>query len=205
MILSMKLFATLIATAFAAAPSFAETAPAPLQVEAEVPTDTAEDGLVRLPGQGERRKPKQLMERNTPERFVDGGGLILSFDTNGDAVITPSEIEMGISAAFLDADECADGDLTALEQQAGAKRLPTRDDTLANPVRFDPNLDRVVSEAEFSATIYQIAAPYADANGMITVDALKAPPERPERAEAIRPDRRQLQPGRSRFPLQRNT
>ncbi|MEL6781454.1 MAG: hypothetical protein AAFO51_03690, partial [Pseudomonadota bacterium] len=79
------------------------------------------------------------------------------------------------------------------------------DDTLANPVRFDPNLDRVVSEAEFSATIYQIAAPYADANGMITVDALKAPPERPERAEAIRPDRRQLQPGRSRFPLQRNT
>ena len=32
--------------------------------------------------------------------------------------------------------------LQMLEQQAWARSLPTRDNSLANPVRFDPNLDR---------------------------------------------------------------
>ncbi|MFN3293565.1 MAG: isoaspartyl peptidase/L-asparaginase, partial [Gemmobacter sp.] len=45
--------------------------------------------------------------------------------------------------------------------------FPVRDDTLANPVRFDPNLDRIVTYEEFYTVILQLAAPYQDGAGNI--------------------------------------
>lgn len=156
-----------------------------------------DDGLVRLPGQGElKAPPPRSPERRKPRtaRLVPGGGLLLSFDVDQNGQVSPEEISEGAARAFLEADASADGTLTALEQQAWAAQLPTRDDTLANPVRFDPNLDRQVSQAEFTAVIRQIALPYVDAaTGDVPMASLDAPVERPRDArEVLRPDPRRI-------------
>lgn len=141
------------------------------------------DEIVRLPGQGEVKSANGGPAAKRPQKLVPGGGLLMSFDADGDAVVTSSELNAGVSAAYAAADANSDGSLTALEQKDWAAGLPTRDQTLSNPVRFDPNLDRSVSEAEFSSVIRQIASTYADANGELRISALidKTPPERPER------------------------
>ena len=136
------------------------------------------DDIVRLPGETQRpeRGPRQ------PEgmRYVPAGGLFASFDTNEDGVITQDELAAGIRATFTEADANADGNLSALEQQAWAAELPVRDDTLANPVRFDPNLDRIVTFEEFNSILLELAANYQDLNGDIAVTGLLVP-EREER------------------------
>lgn len=135
--------------------------------------DLQGDDIVRLPGQpsgGEAQRPPGLPEKG--EKLVPGGVLLLSFDRNADGDISPQELSEGVAAAFIAADVNADGQLTALEQQAWASSLPLRDDTLANPVRFDPNLDRIVTLEEFSAVIFQLAAGYQDPEGMIAAQAL---------------------------------
>ena len=139
--------------ALAGALLMAATAPAIAQ--------QADDDIVRLPGQG-FTKPEAHKRRGTPDRLVAGGGLFLSFDTDGDGRITRAELEAGTAAAFAKADANGDGHLTAFEQIKWAESLPTRDDTLANPVRFDPNLDRRVSPEEFETVIAELAEHYVE-------------------------------------------
>lgn len=141
------------------------------------------DDIVRLPGQQAGRPDKMPLpggKGGKPERLVPGGVLIVSFDANGDGIITQEELRQGIAAAFAEADANGDGELTALEQQAWAANMPVRDDTLANPVRFDPNLDRIVTYDEFYTVVLQLAATYQDAAGDITLASLAAP-EKPEK------------------------
>lgn len=139
-----------------------------------------EDELVRLPGQGEVRS-SDLRERAQAERLKPGAGLFLTFDSNQDGRITQFEIDAGVPIAFQVADKNADGYLTALEQQDWAAGLPTRDDSLANPFRFDPNLDRRVDLDEFTTVIVNLGSDYADeSSGDILVADLKAPPPRGE-------------------------
>ena len=136
---------------------------------AEEPPET---DVVRLPGQGELRAPPAAGEER--QRLVPGGGLLLSFDSDRDGLITDSEIETGIMDAFSDADANGNGSLTALEQQAWAAKLPTRDESLANPVRFDPNLDRSVSPDEFSQVITSLADGYRNSDsGELRVEDLR--------------------------------
>ena len=152
--------------------------------EAEADAFDADD-IVRLPGQLTARPDKIHLpggDPDKPKRLVPGGVLIVSFDTNGDGIISPEELNTGITAAFAQADANGDGQLTALEQQAWAASLPVRDDTLANPVRFDPNLDRIVTFEEFRGVIYQLAATYQDSAGEIAVASLTAP-DKPERED----------------------
>lgn len=142
----------------------------------------AQDEIVRLPGQGftksEARRPK-----GTPDRLVAGGGLFLSFDTNGDGRITRAELAAGTIAAFKKADTNSDGHLTAFEQITWAESLPTRDDSLTNPVRFDPNLDRRVSPEEFEVVIAELAEHYVEeTSDVIVIASLKAPKPKPERS-----------------------
>lgn len=132
------------------------------------------DDIVRLPGQGQVKRGDRRA-RHAAGRLVAGGGLIMSFDADGNGRVTPAELKSGAIAAFAVADTNQDGRLSALEQQDWAHSLPTRDDTLANPVRFDPNLDRVVSEGEFIAVITQLASIYADEDGDVYVSKLQAP------------------------------
>ena len=153
-----------------------------------------EDEILRLPGQGEAREPG-LRGQTHGERLKPGAGLFLTFDTNKDGRISRFEIDAGIPLAFQMADENSDGHLTALEQQDWAAKLPTRDDSLANPFRFDPNLDRRVDLEEFTMVIVNLASDYADeASGDVIVADLKAPrtrrDDRRDRAEEEAQQRR---------------
>jgi len=134
-----------------------------------------EDELLRLPGQGEVRDDA-LRERTRADRLKPGAGLFITFDQDSNGRISQSEINVGIPAAFEDADGNEDGYLTALEQQDWARSLPTRDDSLANPFRFDPNLDRRVDLEEFTLVISNLGQDYADEeSGEIIISDLKAP------------------------------
>lgn len=145
-----------------------------------------EDEILRLPGQGEVRSPV-LRERAQADRLKPGAGLFLTFDSNEDGRISQFEIDAGIPLAFRVADRNEDGYLTALEQQDWAAGLPTRDDSLANPFRFDPNLDRRVDIDEFTTVIVNLGSDYADeTTGDILVADLKA--ARPNRAGRDGPD-----------------
>lgn len=170
---------------------------------------SADQDLVRLPGQGEL-KPDAAAYASDIGRLIPGGGLLLSFDTNRDGRITDAEISTGIEAAFIFADANADGRMTPLEQIKWTETLPTRDASLANPARFDPNLDRVVRNEEFNEIVHAFAARYKDETiGAIPVEALKSKqrgrlaPEEPEAAPARRdiaeedaPERTRRSPGR---------
>ena len=137
-----------------------------------------EDEILRLPGQGELRNP-ELRERARADRLKPGAGLFITFDSNEDGRISQFEIDAGIPLAFRVADRNEDGYLTALEQQDWAASLPTRDDSLANPFRFDPNLDRRVDLEEFTTVIVNLGSDYADeTSGDILVADLKAPRQR---------------------------
>lgn len=150
-------------------------------------TDDADtDDIVRLPGQQAAGRPDRLsLPGDAPgkgKRLVPGGVLIVTFDTDADGVVSREELTTGIAAAFAQADANGDGQLTALEQQAWAASLPVRDDTLSNPVRFDPNLDRIVTYEEFYTVIVQLAASYQDSDGNIPVASLTLP-DRPEKED----------------------
>lgn len=149
-----------------------------------------EDEVVRLPGSGEVKSDDDRAKLKA-DRLKPGGGLLASFDTNGNGSISQAELEAGIKAAFRAADENDDAELTALEQQAWAESLPTRDDSLANPVRFDPNLDRRVSYAEFRSVIISLTQDYRDGDSELKLASLKAPERdrREEKRERILEDR----------------
>ncbi len=143
--------------------------------------DIDEDEIVRLPKQGEVRD-SELRDHVKADRLKPAGGLFVSFDADTNGSISPEEIEAGIPLAFASADANHDGALTALEQQAWAGKLPTHDDTLANPARFDPNLDRRVDLSEFAAVIQKLGLAYADEiSGEIIITSLVEPdPQEPE-------------------------
>lgn len=153
--------------------------------------------LVRLPGRGELKTERSRLTRK--DRLAPGGGLLMSFDGDEDGSVSPAEFETGLTAAFAAADFDGDGQLTVFEQLDWAESLPTRDGSLSNPVRFDPNLDRMVSYGEFSAVIRSLADPYQnETDGTLDLAQLRAtdPPDQgPEDADNRRlPD----PPGRDR-------
>ena len=174
---SRYLASTLTALVWLGAPCLAQSVSAS-ETAGLVEPDTQDaenvDDIVRLPGQG-RLKPDAPHGRHASGRLVPGGGLIVSFDANDDGRVTPDELRTGAIAAFTVADANADGSLSALEQQDWANDLPTRDDTLANPVRFDPNLDRIVSVTEFVAVVAQLTVDHADPDGNIYLSKLATP------------------------------
>ena len=177
------------------------TASLALSANAQLESSLDEDELVRLPGQGELREAG-LLDRTKAKRLKPGAGLLLTFDTDEDGRISTLEIDAGIPVAFSSADRNEDGYLTALEQQDWAASLPTRDDSLANPFRFDPNLDRRVDLEEFTLVISNLGVDYAnEETGDILVADLKAPDLRRDRRreqieDAQRPQQGQRNPSR---------
>ena len=177
------------------------TASLALSANAQLESSLDEDELVRLPGQGELREAG-LRDRTKAKRLKPGAGLLLTFDTDEDGRISVREIDAGIPVAFVSADKNEDGYLTALEQQDWAASLPTRDDSLANPFRFDPNLDRRVDLEEFTLVISNLGVDYAnEETGDILVADLKAPDSRRDRRreqieDVQRPQQGQRNPSR---------
>ena len=174
------LASTLTALAWLGAPCLAQgvsATEAAVLAESGAQESEETDDIVRLPGQG-HVKPDAPHRRHASGRLVPGGGLIVSFDANDDGHVTPDELRTGAVAAFTLADANSDGSLSALEQLDWANNLPTRDDTLANPVRFDPNLARIVSVAEFVTVVSQLTADHADPDGNIYLSKLAAPEPR---------------------------
>lgn len=149
------------------------------------PAMADDEELVRLPGQGEFRDPLKR-DKTKGDRLKPGAGLLVSFDTDENGRISTTEISAGIPVAFKAADGNEDGYLTAIEQQEWAANLPTRDDSLANPFRFDPNLDKRVYLEEFTKVITDLGVDYADeASGEIIITELKA--YEPKRKRTLNP------------------
>jgi len=139
------------------------------------PAFAEDDTLVRLPGSGEVKSDRDKTILKS-DKLKPGGGLLASFDRDGDGRISDAELDAGIAIAFAAADGNGDGVVTAIEQQKWAASLPTRDDSLANPVRFDPNLDRRVSFTEFSSVITDLSQDYrGDGHAELRVASLRAP------------------------------
>ena len=162
-----------------------------LMMVAPAAAQSDDSDIVRLPSQGlikdmPPRPGGQPGEAGMPprpdgpKRLVASGGLLMSFDADRDGVITVAEREAGILSAYEAADADGNGSLTAFEQQAWAESLPTHDDSLANPVRFDPNLDRRVSFEEFQAVIRGVAEDYASTEdgSVLVTDLEEKTPER---------------------------
>ena len=132
--------------------------------------ETVDDTLVRLPKQMQGRFLRRFRADNL--KFVPGGALILSFDKDNNELISRSELENGINEAFDLADKNFSGYLSIFEQKEWARTLEIRDDTLANPVRFDPNLNGSVSYEEFAGVILMLAEQYENEKGTIHLEAL---------------------------------
>ncbi len=159
--------------------------PAPIFAQA---AEEADD-IVRLPGQAMMEPGHRAGKPDRPkkkERLVAGGGMFVSFDTNGDGVVTAEEISAGAEAAFLSADANQDDYLSALEQIEWAQGLPIRDDALSNPAYFDPNLDRMVSHDEFMHVVEVLTEDYAEGSGDVLISPLRAPKEEPDRRHMSR-------------------
>jgi len=161
----------LLAPALPTASPFHVTAGLASAEDAQTAAGEAGD-LVRLPGRGEVKTERSRLTRE--DRLAPGGGLLMSFDGDEDGSVSPAEFETGLTAAFAAADSDGDGQLTVFEQLDWVESLPTRDGSLSNPVRFDPNLDRMVSYGEFSAVIRSLAEPYQDpVNGSVDLSQLR--------------------------------
>ena len=140
-----------------------------------LPTALAQDEIVRLPGQGELKRDAAPPQLGEVERLIPGGGLFVSFDANADGRVSEAELTTGIAEAFIAADRNEDGFLTPLEQISWSEQLPTRDPSLSNPARFDPNLDRRVDAEEFTSVISGFAENLADTEtGDIVLASLKS-------------------------------
>ena len=80
--------------------------------------------------------------------------MFISWDTNGDLVVSPDEIEAGINREFQRADTNHDGRIEPIEFQAwqnavlgGSQMGPYRLD-------FDRNVDNVITREEFANEIH---------------------------------------------------
>lgn len=117
-------------------------------------------------------------------RAVRPGALLFaSFDSNFDGRITRPEFDAGAAGSFKAADANGDGTIAGFEQNDWAAAVGTANDVLSNPMAFDSDLDRNVTQAEFVAGLRRIADALADpATGDIMFSQLVQPLRQPEQS-----------------------
>ena len=94
-----------------------------------------------------------------------GALLFASYDHNYDGFVGADEIEAGARGSFRVADVNGDGVLSGFEQSDWARLVGAADEVLANPMQFDSDLDRSVTEAEFVSGIRRLSESMGALNG----------------------------------------
>lgn len=96
-----------------------------------------------------------------------GALLFAAFDGNLDGAVTRQELADGSLRAFRSADRNSDGLITGFEQTDWAILMADATGVLANAMTFDIDLDRTVTQAEFTSGLRRIADPLADEAGVV--------------------------------------
>ena len=151
----------------------AQQAPPVIQ-KSEVDQTTPPDQIDRVvgPQRGGFRAPEGV-------RVVQPGALLFaSFDRNFDGRVSEAEIETGALGAFVAADRNKDGVITGFEQNDWAASVASMNDVLSNPMTFDVDLDRQVTQAEFVSGLKRIAGQVAP--GELSFADLVKPLTRPD-------------------------
>jgi hypothetical protein len=92
-------------------------------------------------------------------RLVAPGALMFaSLDADHDGKVTDAEISSGAAVLFARADRNGDKQITAFEQGDWASAMGAGSDVLSNPMLFDTDLDRSITEAEFRSGLVRLAA-----------------------------------------------
>ncbi len=95
--------------------------------------------------------------------------MFISWDTNGDLVVSPDEIEAGIAREFERADTNHDGRIEPIEFQAWANAVLGGGQMGPYRLDFDRNVDNVISREEFANEIHGRVRDYdADENGSLS-------------------------------------
>src|ERR1043165_4143669 len=95
--------------------------------------------------------------------------MFVSWDTNGDLVVSPDEIEAGIAREFARADSNHDGRIEPIEFQAWANVVLGGGQMGPYRLDFDRNVDNVISREEFANEIHARVRDYdTDENGSLS-------------------------------------
>ena len=95
--------------------------------------------------------------------------MFVSWDTNGDLVVSPDEIEAGITREFERADANHDGRIEPIEFQAWANVVLGGGQMGPYRLDFDRNVDNVISREEFANEIHGRVRDYdTDENGSLS-------------------------------------
>ena len=95
--------------------------------------------------------------------------MFISWDANGDLVVSPDEIEAGITREFERADSNHDGRIEPIEFQAWANAVLGGGQMGPYRLDFDRNVDNVISREEFANEIHARVRDYdTDENGSLT-------------------------------------
>jgi EF hand domain-containing protein len=95
--------------------------------------------------------------------------MFISWDANGDLVVSPDEIEAGIAREFERADTNHDGRIEPIEFQAWANAVLGGGQMGPYRLDFDRNVDNVISREEFANEIHARVRDYdADENGSLS-------------------------------------
>ena len=91
------------------------------------------------------------------KRVSPGALLLASFDRNFDGKVSRAEIIAAAPGVFAVVDANKDGRITGFEQTDWAASIGSQGEILANPTMFDANLDRAVTQEEFTQGLLRLA------------------------------------------------
>jgi len=130
-------------------------------------------GFAACSGPTPRMRPGALPPTITDlERDVR---LMLSYDANGDGIVTRQELDEGLRRQFAACDVNGDGKLDSKETQDENQRRFMANGTLASPL-IDWNQDGFVSFEEFATTAHSVFDQLdKDRDGRLTSDELRLP------------------------------
>lgn len=95
--------------------------------------------------------------------------MFISWDTNGDLVTSPEEIEAGITREFDRADSNHDGRIEPIEYQAWANAVLGGPNMGPYRLDFDRNVDNAITREEFANEIHGRVRDYdTDENGSLS-------------------------------------